>query len=78
MSDAASVWERRAIDTIVPNNKYIAEVLERNEKLLLEPEIGILEQFKLHQEAFEYNHLSGDKNASAPLFPQEMNGLAED
>lgn len=71
-SEASKMWEKRAIDTIIPNNRKICEFLDKNSSLLNENEIGILARFKLHKEGFEYNKLSGDKNPTVPLFPKEI------
>jgi hypothetical protein len=54
------------------------ELLSRNQDLLRPGELDVFERFKRHQEAFEYNHLSGNKSAAAPLFPTDMNRLLAD
>jgi hypothetical protein len=48
---------------------------EQNHDMLTESEMCVLEDFRLHCEALEYNHLSGDKTADAPLFPIKMNEI---
>lgn len=72
LTDAEKAWIRYIHLKILPNNRKIVELLSKNIHLLTEEEKLILEKFKIHQEAFEYNHVSGDKNSSAPLFPSEM------
>lgn len=71
-SDAAKMWEIKSIDTIIPNNRRICEILSNNYRLLNENELEVFNNFKIHKEGFEYNKLSGDKNSSVPLFPNEL------
>jgi hypothetical protein len=74
-SDAVKDWKRHVLADVIPNNRKIANLLSVNEYLLTEDEKHILDMFTLHQQAFEYNHVSGDKTAYAPLFPKEMNNI---
>ena len=46
--------------------------------LLSEEEKEALDKFVLHQQEFEYNHMSGDKTSAAPLFPDEMNTILQE
>ncbi len=78
LSDAADVWRRYVLSTIIPNNRKIASLLVANEHRLSDYEKDILDSFVLHQATFAYNHVSGDKTAAAPLFPQEMNSMLMD
>ena len=73
LNDRASQWSRRVVGTVLPNNRRILALLRRNEHLLKEDEKRVSEEFAVHQEAFEYNHVSGDKTSAAPLFPAGMN-----
>jgi hypothetical protein len=75
LSDAVKDWKRHVLADVIPNNRKIANLLSVNEHLLTEDEKHILDIFTLHQQAFEYNHVSGDKTAHAPLFPKEMNNI---
>lgn len=75
LTDAAAQWRRRVVATILPSNRRILAILKVNDQLLTEPEKTVVGRFSVHQEAFEYNHVSGDKNAAAPLFPSEMNAM---
>lgn len=72
LTDASDTWIRYIHSTILPNNRKIGKLLLRNEHLLNDHEKSVLQEFIIHQEAFEYNHISGDKTASAPTFPTEM------
>lgn len=75
LSDAAEAWRRYVFSDIIPNNRRVANLLNANEHLLSESEKNLLQEFVLHQEAFEYNHVSGDKTSVAPTFPDEMNTI---
>jgi hypothetical protein len=73
----AVTWARYVKSDIIPNNRRVLRCLLKNQKLLTDTEICIVEHFRLHCEALEYNHLSGDKTADAPLFPIAMNRLLQ-
>lgn len=75
LSGAADAWRRHVLSDLIPNNSKIANLLGANEGLLNEDEKEVFDAFVLHQQAFEYNHLSGDKTEVAPLFPEEMNNI---
>ena len=77
-SDAATVWQRRVLEDVLPRNRRIADLLRVNEHLLSEEEKEVVEKFVLHQQEFEFNHISGNKNSLAPLFPEEMNSILEE
>lgn len=77
LTDAAKQWRRLVLTDILPNNKKVSALLEINRQLLNESEQTTLRAFIVHAEAFEYNHISGDKNSVAPLFPKEMNQILE-
>lgn len=77
LAEAAKQWRRLVLTEILPNNKRIAALLEVNRHLLNEGELVTLRGFLVHAEAFEYNHVSGDKNPVAPLFPRAMNQILQ-
>lgn len=72
ISDAAGMWRRLVIDEIIPNNRIIAALLKNNENLLNKNQKKMLNKFDIHANIFEYNHISGDVNASAPTFPRDV------
>jgi hypothetical protein len=72
-SDSAKTWSKMVIDHVLPNNRRINALLKSHRHLLTESERETATDFSVHVEAFEYNHLSGDKRADAPLFPEDMN-----
>jgi hypothetical protein len=75
LSDAASAWQRLVLSDILPNNRELLMLLRRNQELLDRKERELMERFRIHAEALEYNHISGDKNSSAPIFPDEINKI---
>lgn len=77
LAEAARQWQRLVLTKILPNNRKVALLLETNDQLLTESERKTLHAFIVHAEGFEYNHVSGEKNPVAPLFPKEMNSILE-
>lgn len=78
LSDAVNMWRRYVLSEIIPNNRLIVNLLSANEHLLSEEEKEVFDQYVLHQQAFEYNHVSGDKISSAPLFPDKMRAILKE
>jgi len=78
LSGAAAAWKRHVLSDLIPNNRKIINLLKANEAILVDIELDILDAFVLHHEAFEYNHISGDKSEVAPLFPDGMNSILRD
>lgn len=68
-------WERLSIQRIIPNNRKIESAVTQSLDLLLEGELELFTQFKLHREGFEYNKLSGDVNATVPTFPKGFENI---
>jgi hypothetical protein len=77
-SDAADMWSRLAVSDIIPNNRRIIALLRANNHLLRDSERKVVQEYVVHAEAFEYNHLSGDKSSAAPLFPDAVSRLLEE
>lgn len=75
LSDAVEHWQREVATSIIPNNRKILTLLEANRNLLTEDERALVEEFRVHVDAFEARHLFGEVTASAPRFPAEMNDL---
>jgi hypothetical protein len=72
LSDAARTWRRMVLSEIIPNNRRLLALLDGN-RHLVKRHVLIIEQLRLHVFAFEFNHISGDKDSSAPLFPSQIN-----
>ena len=70
-SNAYLVWELRRIDTILPNNRKILNLIDSNEELIEDmPTINAIEKFRVHVESYEkhvYQRLD-----SYVLFPSEF------
>jgi hypothetical protein len=67
LSNAHSLWERRRVDRIVPNNRRIINMVRANEPLLDRNQAKAFGEFVAHAEAFElhvHNRLD-----QYPLFP---------
>lgn len=77
LANAAAAWARTVRMQIIPNNRKILELAIANSPLMNAEELAVIQAFRLHKEALEFNHLSGDKDANAPLFPKEMNRIFE-
>src|SRR4051794_15339307 len=75
MSDAVVMWNMRVLDTIIPNNRRISALFERNSRLMTEKERELVNKFKIHQQGFEYNHISDDVNPAVPRFPSDIYSL---
>jgi len=76
--DTEAMWEKRSIDTIIPNNRKIQSLIEVNYSFLNEDEQVIFEKWKQHKDSFEYNKLSGDRTAALTIYPVEFNQLLYD
>ncbi len=66
------MWDKLAIEKILPNNRLIEQTISQHEHLLQNDEYGQYIEFKLHREGFEYNKLSGDVNDAVPTFPSKF------
>lgn len=71
------MWEKIAIQKILPNNRKIESVVEQNQDLLKGNEFGLFIEFKLHREGFEYNKISGDVNSTVLTFPSGFENIFE-
>lgn len=69
------IWERLAIQKILPNNRSIKKTIEVNLELLKDKEDELFTEFKIHQEGFEYNKISGDVNATVLRFPNGFENI---
>jgi hypothetical protein len=72
--DALTVWRRRCLDTILPNNRRIVNLIEKNKRNFTYPWDVYREMlgYKLHVDAFEDNCLLGQKVNDYKLFPIEF------
>jgi len=75
--DAIYVWRRRCLDTIIPNNRRIINLIEKNKRRFPYPWDVYREMitYKLHVDAFEDNRLYGQEVNDYRLFPIEFDHL---
>lgn len=73
--NAEQLWEKYAIQRILPNNRKIEYVIEQNKNLLTAEELKLFVEFKIHREGFEYNKISGDVNAAVTTFPSGFENI---
>jgi len=66
-SNLATVWERRKLDTIVPNNRLIINAIEGNRALIPAEAVDPYLEFKIHATSFEQHQYERMKDY--PLFP---------
>lgn len=69
-SDAVVMWEARKLDTILPNNRRIINMVEKNKRLMDFEDIKCFMKFKVHANAYE-NQQYG-RAEYYPLFPAEF------
>lgn len=69
-SNLHAVWSLRKLDTIVPNNRKIVNMVEGNRKHIDLPRYNAFAAFKNHALAFEQNQYG--RPDRYPLFPEEF------
>ncbi len=76
-SNMPKVWLKKIREFIIPNNRKIFELIDKNYSLLKEDEKSEFEKFKLHLHDFEAKHLfSVEENGSQ--FPTKITEIYED
>ncbi|MEG4202989.1 hypothetical protein QUA20_03540 [Microcoleus sp. Pol7_A1] len=72
--DALTIWRRRCLDTIIPNNQIIVGLIEANKRNFPFPwEVYIqMMGYKLHADSFRDNCLLEKKVNDYKLFPKEF------
>jgi hypothetical protein len=74
---AAEQWHRHLRATILPNNRIILRVLERNRHLLTADELDTVDMFALHVRELEYRHLLNDWTAGSTRFPDRLSSILD-
>ncbi|MGE7907542.1 metallophosphoesterase family protein [Peribacillus sp. NPDC094092] len=74
-SELAHIWREYCINTLIPNNDKILELILENIDLIPLEKQPIVEEYKNHIEGFKMNHLSEYKNANVPTFPQQIKSV---
>lgn len=72
IDDRKDTWDECIISHIIPNNREILQLLKNNNQLLEQNEEKILPCYEDHVHSFEINHLTEDKRANVPLFPNAL------
>ena len=70
-SELARVWKRKVLSRILPNNRRVLLILDKNRAMLSSAERQVLEEFRQHVEEMEARHL-GDASTVGRKFPQRM------
>ena len=70
--DGLTIWRRRSLDTIIPNNQRILQLIEFNKKNFAYPWEVYRQMllYKMHADAFQDNCLTGHKVNDYKLFPR--------
>jgi len=69
LNTAAMIWALRKLDTIVPNNRKIITMLDRNAGLFSSRENDICSEFVNHTKTFELNAYQRQDSDAVPRFP---------
>lgn len=77
--DAMTIWRRHCLDTIIPNNQRIIELIEANKKNFPYPWEVYRQMmgYKLHADSFRNNCLLDKKINDCKLFPQEFDDFVK-
>jgi hypothetical protein len=70
-SDMPAIWKRKIITKLLPNNRQLLRILDRNRSLVRADEIKMLELFRQHVDDFEAKHLE-QSSSSGIQFPKEL------
>ena len=76
-AEEATVWKRKMLSQIIPNNQKMLLFLDNNLHLLNEEELVTLEQFRQHVDDLIERHL-GDNLTVASRFPVAMSDILTD
>lgn len=72
-SDAPEAWRRKVLNVIIPSNKKIIAILDKNRDHMIGRELQTLEEFRQHVDDLVARHLEGITEAR--LFPPAMNRM---
>ena len=70
-SEQSRIWKRKVLSRILPNNRKILLILDKNRDLLSAEEKLVIEKFRQHVEEMEERHM-GDASTVGREFPPEM------
>lgn len=75
-SEFPAIWQRKIQDFILPNNKKIVSLIERDLHLLEKWELEVFMHYKHHVNDFSAKH-TGKNLASGLVFPPEIRKILE-
>lgn len=75
ISKVKEIWDLRKLSTLIPNNKKIINLIERNPSLFSDEEFSIFLRFKSHASSFENNAYERMDNESVSTFPIEFSEM---
>ena len=70
-SEMPVLWNRKIVTKLLPDNRHILRVLDRNRRQLRDDELRTLEIFRQHVDDFEAKHIEG-VSSSGTRFPNEL------
>ncbi len=74
-SDAPAIWQRKMLSVIIPNNKRIIAVLDKNRDHMCGREPVVFEEFRQHTDDLVARHLEGV--VGGRMFPSSMNKMMQ-
>jgi hypothetical protein len=74
-SGVPTVWRRHVLETILPNNRAMLHLMDRNAHLLTTVEEAVVERFRIHVTDFEQRHLNSYPKNGGQRFPSEVDSL---
>jgi len=77
-SEMPTVWKRKILSRVLPNNRRLLAILDRNRQHLTANERRILEAFRQHVDDFEQRHIGDGGPSGGMRFPEGMNRLLGD
>ncbi|WP_416873611.1 HNH endonuclease [Kitasatospora sp. SC0581] len=69
----ADQWGRHVVDTVIPNNRTLLQLLQSNRDLLTDGEKATVDIFAIHMKQLEERHLEGNWTPGSMRFPDAMN-----
>lgn len=75
LSSVKKTWDKKKMDTLIPNNSKIMQEFENNLSELSIDEIRIYKKFKVHAEAFEACQKGIVEREAVPEFPEEFESM---
>jgi hypothetical protein len=74
-ADEATEWKHHIQQTIIPTNRSVLALLDRNRSLLLNSEMETVELFRQHIEGIEQRHIFAKPLPTSPQYPASMNNI---